>query len=51
MNILTASECISAPKSYLSVEDAQAALSNNEINYPLIIKTSMGNGIIGNFYS
>ena len=35
---------ISAPKSYLSVEDAQAALSNNEINYPLIIKPRWGMG-------
>lgn len=35
---------IATPKSYLSVEEAQVALSNNEISYPLIIKPRWGMG-------
>lgn len=35
---------IETPKSYLSVEDAQKALSDNKISYPLIIKPRWGMG-------
>ena len=36
-----------APRSYLNVEDAERALNNSEVDYPLIVKPRNGSASIG----